>query len=657
MADVYKARRLDNGKYVAVKILKSQYNDDEGFVNRFMAEAKATEGIDHPNLVKIYDEGYDKEIYYIVMELAQGVTLEKYIKRYGRLSVRETVDFALQIAKGLRAAHEKGIVHRDIKPQNIMVSDSGNIKITDFGIAKGATSDTINSNAMGSVRYFSPEQAKNLHSDERSDIYSLGITMYEMATGKVPFDGENAVAIAVMQVKEEMVPPRTYFPDIPLSLENIILKATRKRKEERYQNTVELIKDLEKVFAFPDGSYVVVNPIVDDDPTIIPSDKQKEAIKKAILEQEYQSGRRKRYQEEDETEDYEDDETVAPKLEKVIIVITAIVGLFIVGFLVYAITSSSGLFRFAHDDTSTEIATEATTEDTEHVYMPSVIGKTKEEAEAELAKYELEASFIYETGFGPADQDLIVTKQQYEEGQKLDKDTAVRLTLGPDPEKSRQVVVPALINYTEEEAVKALNDLELNYKLLYQDSDSVDEGMVISQNPTGGNVVDKGFTITVTISKGPKEVPVPDLYGVSEKEASRLLENMGLKLGSVGQDYSGKVGIGDVIAQDPAAKTKVKKGSSVNITVSLGEEQTYHYEGEINILESPFAEDESGSLELVLSQGSKKTSLINKNHASSADFPIYKSFTTTSEDPCTVTMYVNGTQYETYDVELSAVPD
>ena len=282
MADVYKAQCLKTNRFVAVKILRKEYCDDETLVRRFTMEARSTADLHHPNVVSILDEGNEQGIHYIVMELAEGMTLKRYIRRYGRLSVRETVDFSIQIASGIQAAHEHGIVHRDIKPQNIIVSDSGKIKVTDFGIAKAATGDTIASSTMGSVRYLSPEQARGGYSDARSDIYSLGITMYEMATGKVPFDGENTVAIAVMHLRDEIVPPRNYFPDIPVSLERIILKCTRKRPEERYQTAADLIADLKQVFTSPDGSYVYLTPQLDDSPTRARSEDEIAQIKRTL---------------------------------------------------------------------------------------------------------------------------------------------------------------------------------------------------------------------------------------------------------------------------------------------------------------------------------------------------------------------------------------
>ena len=352
MADVYKARCHKLNRYVAIKVLRREYCDNESFVRKFTVEAQSTAGLTHPNIVNIYDAGNEEGVHYIVMELAEGMTLKRYIRRYGRLSARETVDFAIQIASGLQAAHEHHIIHRDIKPQNILVSDSGTIKVTDFGIARAATGDdTISSSAMGSVRYLSPEQARGGYADERSDIYSLGITIYEMATGKVPFDGENTVAIALMHLRDEITPPRCYFPDIPASLEKIILKCTMKQPEQRYQSAAELILDLQKVFLSPDGSYVYVNPLVDDSPTIQRNKEDITKIRKSLNK----SGNRRKEdstkdririnEENEEDEDYKDDKEMNPKLEKMILLITVLFGVLVACVVFYFIGNSLHLFQ------------------------------------------------------------------------------------------------------------------------------------------------------------------------------------------------------------------------------------------------------------------------------------------------------------------------
>ena len=279
MSEVYKAKCHVLNRYVAIKVLKPEFSSDVNFVTKFRIEAQSAAGLSHPNIVNVYDVGEDNGIYYIVMELVEGITLKEYIQKKGRLLPEQAIDFSIQIAQGLEVAHQNHTIHRDIKPQNIIVSKNGGIKVTDFGIARAASSNTMTANAMGSVHYISPEQARGGFSDERSDIYSLGITMYEMVTGHVPFEGENNVAVALMHIQGEMVSPREYYPDIPTSLEKIILKCTQKKAERRYLTASALIADLKRVQANPDIDCVVVPPVVPNSPTVeITSDEMK-AIK------------------------------------------------------------------------------------------------------------------------------------------------------------------------------------------------------------------------------------------------------------------------------------------------------------------------------------------------------------------------------------------
>ena len=267
MSTVYRAKDERLKRYVAIKVLKSDYSNDANFVTKFKVEAQASAGLTHPNIVSVYDVSEDNGRYFIVMELVEGITLKEYINLNGRLSMDQALDFSIQIASGVEAAHEHHVIHRDIKPQNIIVSKNGNLKVTDFGIAKAATSNTMSTAGMGSVHYISPEQARGGYSDERSDIYSLGITMYEMVTGRVPFEGDTNVAIALMHIQNEIIPPREYFPDIYSSFEKVIMKATQKKPERRYLTAAALIADLNRVKANPNIDIIVAPQKVPDAPT------------------------------------------------------------------------------------------------------------------------------------------------------------------------------------------------------------------------------------------------------------------------------------------------------------------------------------------------------------------------------------------------------
>ena len=279
MADVYKAKDHKLNRFVAVKVLKPEFREDTTFIRKFRSEAQAAAVLTHPNIVNVFDVGDDNGVYYIVMELIEGITLKEYISKKGRLSVKEATSIAIQVSMGLEAAHSHGIVHRDVKPQNIIISMDGKVKVTDFGIARAASSNTISSNVMGSVHYSSPEQVRGGYSDEKSDIYSLGITLYEMVTGKVPFDGDTTVAIAIKHLQEEMVPPSVYAEDLPHSLEQIILKCTQKSVDRRYQNMEDVIADLKHSLIDPQGDFVTLTSVDNEAKTVVISDEELGEIK------------------------------------------------------------------------------------------------------------------------------------------------------------------------------------------------------------------------------------------------------------------------------------------------------------------------------------------------------------------------------------------
>ena len=280
MSDVYKAKDHTLGRFVAIKVLKQEFSEDVNFVTKFRTEAQSAAGLEHPNIVNIYDVGSQEGMYYIIMEYVEGITLKTYIEKKGQLTFKEAISIAIQVGRGIEAAHKKNIIHRDIKPQNIMISTEGKVKVMDFGIARAATSNTINSDVMGSVHYSSPEQARNGFVDGRSDIYSLGIVMYEMVTGRVPFDGDTTVAVAIQHLQEEMVAPSAYAPNLPVSLEKIILKCTQKNADRRYQTMGDLLLDLKKSLINPDEDFVtLVDPNVGGE-TRKYNDEDLERIKK-----------------------------------------------------------------------------------------------------------------------------------------------------------------------------------------------------------------------------------------------------------------------------------------------------------------------------------------------------------------------------------------
>lgn len=681
MANVYRAWDRESRRYVALKVLKNEYYDDEVFIRRFIKEAEATINIDHPNIVEIYDADFKDGYHYIVMELVPGMTLKKYIRRYGRLSARETVDIARQIGQGLKAAHAHHIVHRDIKPQNIIICEDGRVKVTDFGIARIASGDTLSANTMGSVQYFSPEQARGGFSDERSDIYSLGITIYEMATGKVPFDGENNVAVALMHLKEEITPPRCYFPDIPESLEKIILKCTMKSPNQRYQNADALLRDLDLVFEIPDGSFVHSDSLVDDSPTVKRDEDEIAKIKKGLRQPEDtdegtdgsgeeggsdlsdpSNGNGGRNHVDDPDEEEEDEEESKVGMQRLILVLAIMAGLFFAGIIAYLIGSSFDIIHRGQESTTetpTEITTEATTATEEPgVTMIYLTGMTREEVEEALEELDLIANFVYVDGADSGTEGLMVVAQDHAKGEKVPPKTTITVTLGPDPSLTvEQVEVPALLNMKEEKARETLEGLGLEVKLAYTNSDTVKEGYVADQSPKGGSVVNKGFKVTITISKGVSQARVPTLSGLSQEAAEKELNRVGLVLGKVSSGYSGEVGVGEVISQDIKSGTMVDRGTAVSIVISLGEQQSYRYEGEVRIEESPFQEDETGTVKLVMKQNGKKTVVFDEDGMTSEDFPLEVTFDAEEEGKATVTMYINGEEYNTYPVTVNAMAD
>lgn len=600
MSDVYKAKCHKLNRYVAIKVLKPEYSEDKTFVSKFKAEAQAAAGLMHANIVNVYDVGEENGIYYIVMELVEGITLKKYIEKKGVLGVREAVSIAIQVAQGIDAAHKHNIVHRDIKPQNIIISKEGKVKVTDFGIARAASSNTINSSVMGSVHYISPEQARGGYSDEKSDIYSFGITLYEMLTGKVPFEGDTTVAIALQHIQDEIVSPRQYVPEIPVSVEKIVLKCTQKRTERRYQNMTDLIADLKRSLVTPDEDFVTIGaPLASDAPTkLITPDEVNEIAEKSsavkaedieatpIGEVNKKNSLGEAAEEDDIDEDGDDDnlddidgddeeldedEAGNKKtIDKVITILAISVAVAIVAILAILITKiaknfGSGSSGKKNDPTSS-------IEDTsDKVKVPDVLGMTLEEAKKALNDEKL--GFKYEYGYSKEDDVDKVYDTNPEIGSFVDKNTTITVYISKGVKKVEMVDV---LGKTQNEAEEAIIKAELKYTFQYKETtDDSLIGKVESTDPVAGTTVNAGTQVTVVLYKGKNEVNIkmPDLSNKSEADAKKELEDLGFDINNVSVEYTydDEIKEGNVITQNgPKIGEETPSTAKIGLVVSLG---------------------------------------------------------------------------------------
>ena len=591
MADVYKSKDHTLNRFVAVKVLKQEFSENANFVSKFRVEAQAAAGLMHPNIVNVYDVGEEKGIYYIVMELVDGITLKNYISKKGRLGYKEAVTIALQVSMGLEAAHRNHIIHRDIKPQNIIISRDGKVKVTDFGIAKAATSDTITSNVMGSVHYTSPEQARGGFSDEKSDVYSLGVTLYEMLTGEVPFDGETTVAIAIRHIQEPMPSPAKINPDVPYSVDQIVLKCCEKSPDRRYQNMQELASDLKKSISNPDGDFVKRYDPNDMGHTRVITDEEKKQIKKGVQEKaaaeaekasaevkEADPVRRKsrggsRTREEDYFDEDADEEERENTIDR-IAGILAVIAVVIIGLILILIVGGrTGLLPLGNDKTA---ASSETSE--EMVVMPNVVGLDVAAARSSLVKQGLIPELTYEE----SDKYTVgvVMRTSVEEGTQVPVGTTVVLTVCGNS----GMKVPDVVGLPRDEAVDLLTEAGFNVNIAERSSEDVEEGLVISQDPEGGVQADGGSYVTIDVSTGPDmsgKVEMPNLIGMTEQEARNTLNAFGLKAGNVRTIIdSNPDNRGLVISQDVAPGETIEEGTAVNFDIAG--QQTYSYSADIS---------------------------------------------------------------------------
>ena len=588
MSDVYKAKDQVLGRFVAVKVLKPEFAEDVNFVTKFHTEAQSAAGLQHPNIVNIYDVGSEEHMHYIVMEYVEGITLKTYIEKKGQLNYKEAISIAIQVARGIEAAHNNNIVHRDIKPQNIMISNEGKVKVTDFGIARAATSNTIHSDVMGSVHYTSPEQARNGFVDGKSDIYSLGIVMYEMVTGRVPFDGDTTVAIAIQHLQEEMVAPSVYAPDLPISLEKIILKCTQKSQDRRYATMGELLVDLKKALMTPDSDFVTIDSGISQAKTTVIREEDvrgiQERANKNYANAEKTSAKtaaKKSYDYDEEDDEDEEDEGgfLNPKMEKAVTILGIVTAVIILIIIIYLIGSMVGIFGGKKNHTD-ETENQTTIEDESgKIEMIDLKGKNFDEAKTELENMGLK---IYQSATEVSDEyeQGQIIEQDIPVGDMVDAGTMVRVTVSSgkseDDTEETTVQVPQVTGYTDTAAIGMLTDAGLDYNREYENSDTVAEGTVIRQSPESGASVANGTKVTIVVSQGKQSVAVPDLKNKTESEARKALEEKGLQVGTIGSDYSDTVEEGKVIDQTEVAGKTVYSGTSIGFTVSLGKKEVLY---------------------------------------------------------------------------------
>ena len=555
MSNVFRAKDLKLGRMVAIKVLKDEFCTDLNFVEKFKREAQAAASLLGENIVNIYDVVDEGRYHFIVMELVDGITLKEYIRIKGKLDITEGVSIAIQVARALKTAHAQHIVHRDIKPQNILITDDSKVKVADFGIARAVSEQTVNANAIGSVHYISPEQARGGRCDARSDIYSLGITMYEMFTGRVPFTGESTVAVALAHLEQAMTPPSVYNNKISPNLERIILKCTKKDPANRYQNITELLDDLENVLLNPDTPYEISGStkIIKAEDTAMLS--QVEPIDD-MSDDEHE--RDDKEEEEDDDDEYDEEDE---KMDKIMSVAGVIIAVIIVVLLVFFVGRFTGVFGGKGSDTSQSKL------DSTQTKMPDVVGLSEKMADKKLSDNNLQMQ-VKSSEYSDTVEKGNVISQEPKADEVVSKysKVSVVISLGSD---AFDISKLNLVGKTKESAESLLKENGFSTDTKEEPSDTVPKGSVISYTPTKPK---NGERVTLTVSSGKKvtKVVVPNITGMSESEAKTLLETNGLILGNKAEQHSATVAKGIIIGQSTAAGSSVDSGSSVDYAVSNG---------------------------------------------------------------------------------------
>lgn len=580
MADVYKGKDHKLNRFVAIKILKKEFREDTTFVKKFQSEAQAAAGLMHPNIVNVYDVGEEQGLYFMVMELVEGITLKEYINKKGSLSAKETISIAIQAANGIECAHMHQIVHRDIKPQNIIISKEGKVKVTDFGIAKAASSNTVSTNVLGSVHYTSPEQARGGYSDYKSDIYSLGITMYEMVTGTLPFDGDSAVSVAIKHLQEEITPPSERMDGIPYSLEQIILKCTQKNADRRYPDIKSLKDDLKRSLVDPEGDFVTIGPMRVADETVLFNTDDVNRINGESgryrdddyendyddYDDDYDDDFDDDFDRDDDDEDYESrrrgkNSDVNPKMAKIMKILTIVAVVILVFVMIFIVGRATGLLKFGPSSIMEE--------DKKEVKVPNLVGKTQEEAEKALKAKGLKLK-VKAKQESPEYEEGYIISQDPKDGTKVKKESVITVIVSSGKTEEK-VSVPDVSGKSQDEARDELEELGFVVKVSteFETSEEFEQDEVIRTTPSAGEEVEKGSEITLIISSGEDKPEIPNLLGKTKKEAGRILNELGINF-TTDEVYNDSYKEGQICYQSKKAGTRVERGSSITLQISKG---------------------------------------------------------------------------------------
>lgn len=566
MATVYKSKDRVLNRYVAVKILRDEFTTDEEFIKRFRIEAQSAASLTHPNIVSIFDVGNEGNLYYIVMELIKGKTLKEIItEENGPLPWKWSLNVVTQIASALETAHKNNIVHRDIKPHNIIITEDGIAKVTDFGIAKAVSNSTITAfgTTIGSVHYFSPEHARGGFTDAKSDLYSLGVVMYEMLTGKVPFDADTPVSVALKHMQEKPVEPKELNENIPQVVNDIIMKAMQKDINLRYQSATEMVKDLNTALKNPDENFVHIGNNVGAATQRISTQE--------IAEAERRANEQKNKGKEKKTNKFKE-------LIKKHKVASAILGAIFLFFIAFGATM--GIVELANPN---------------EVQIPDLVNKTEDEAEQILKDLKLKLVVKSEEYNENIEKGKIISQDPpYQENYTIKEHSEISIVISKGTEK---VDVPNVVGKRREEAEKELKEVGLVPEIIEENDEKVEAGIVLSQDPEDGENVNKGSTVKLVVSKGSAivKVEVPSLVGKNEQEAKALLVEAGLKANIINDEDESK-NDGVVLRQSKEAGTQVQEGTTITITVNkIAQAKEATFTIDVKKITGGYDKDETGN--------------------------------------------------------------